>query len=149
MTIASDDQVIEHVDPQQLAGLVELDGQCDISRGRRRIPGRVIVHDHNRSRILPDGILKNLADPHLRLIDAASINRSDGNDLMFGIDQHNPQLFMIERGHLRTNKPNHVFRRADPLSIVRIERHDSVGQLERRSQARRLCRSDSMDSRKL
>lgn len=145
MAVTGNDQMIQHVDAEELAGPVEFHGQRNIRRRGCWISGRVIMDDNDRRSILSHRVLKDFADSHLGLIHAATVDRANCHDLVAGIDENDAQLLVVERRHLRSDQAHRIFGRRDSRPIIRIQCHHAVGKLECRSQARRLGRADPMD----
>src|SRR6476469_9275068 len=69
---ATDHQVIEQLDVEQLARFSRRDRQADVFRRRRRITARVIVNQNHRGGVLTNRLTVNLANPYRGAIQTSS-----------------------------------------------------------------------------
>ena len=78
---------------------------------------------------------ETLGYPHLSLVDAALIDGARPQDAMLGVQQHHPQLLLLQRRHLDAEQVGYVLRRADWGPVLQRERSQAPSQLQRRLEA--------------
>src|SRR5207244_10944698 len=59
--MGADDQVVEHLDPEQAAGFAQVAGHRPVLGAWSRVPRRVAVRQHDRRGIVPQGRLEDVA----------------------------------------------------------------------------------------
>jgi hypothetical protein len=110
--------MVKHVNIQQLPGLDDLLGDQDIVGRGRRVAGRVVVNDDDRGRVVFDRLPKYLGDPHAGAVERADRDRLDPQDVIFRIQQHCPQMLLVQVAHLQLEQAGHISRRGDLQALV-------------------------------
>src|SRR5690606_30757519 len=78
-SLQSDDAVVNQMDIHQLASLLNLAGQCQVSLGGRGPTQRMIMCNDNRGRLLANGITQQLINGNITCIDGAIKQFFKGN----------------------------------------------------------------------
>ena len=95
VSAVTDDHMVEQVDPHKGCNALEPTGQIDVVGARARITARVVVHEDDRRRALPNGRLEDFS----RVDDArreASFGDLDLPELaVLHIEQYHVELFLF------------------------------------------------------
>src|SRR5581483_2584844 len=82
----TDDHVVQKLDGEQLAGLVDLGGESNVVRAGGWVAGRVVVHQDDRGAGVTDGVAKHLRDADDSAVDVAVVDFADGHDVVAGVE---------------------------------------------------------------
>ena len=74
----ADDEVVQHLDVQQLARLDEHLGQAHVFGRRGGVAGGVVVNDDDRRRVVLDGVAEQLGHADDVGVEAADIDGGNG-----------------------------------------------------------------------
>ena len=141
--VVADDQVVEQLDVEQTARGEGLGRQVEVVRGGRRVARRMVVDQDHARRVEPDGVAEELADTHQRRADVALVDRRDAQDVVLGVEHHDPQLLAFEATHLEDQPIRDVVRAADRPARGRPVGEQPAPELEGRDQLGRLGFADA------
>jgi len=88
--LASDDDVVEHLDVEQFARFDDLFRYFDVFGAGGRVPRGVIVYHYQGGAVLPHRLLKQLANPDDGGVNAAFIDLRRGQHLVLGYYLNTP-----------------------------------------------------------
>jgi hypothetical protein len=99
---SADDNVIDQLKLQDSASFENSAGKPHIGFGRGGVTRRVIVdHDERISRVR-DHRLKDFSRVGEGLVDGPLTNRGNLNEMLFGVEENNPEQLTIEKAHFGT-----------------------------------------------
>lgn len=130
MPTLPNDQVIEDGNIQQSARRDYLGRKRNVRSRGCRVSRRVIVNQNQAYGIGPHRFPKEFRYPHGSLIHAALVDLPGTNDAIFGIEQHYPELLLLQPRELVADEVNHVFRTRYGRSLFDRQSCDSTADLQ-------------------
>ncbi len=94
MSVLADDDVVVHRDPERRGNLNDLPRHLNISRGRRRIAGGVIVHQNDRSGRKLQRAFDKLTRVNGRMIDGAFLLYLVGDQVVALVEKQDEKLLL-------------------------------------------------------
>ena len=89
--MGADDQVVEHLDPEQAAGFAQVAGHRQVLGAWSRVPRRVAVRQHDRRGIVPQGRLEDVARLQGGDVEAAERDRLTAERLVAGVQEEDAE----------------------------------------------------------
>src|SRR5581483_2246981 len=122
---AGDDDVVEDVDPEEVAGTGGLGGEARVLRRGGRIAGRVVVNQDDRRGVQTDRLAEDVGEADHRGVQPALVDQRRREDAVAGVQADDPQLLLGELPHLGPKIPGDVRRGMDLPTIARgVEKGD-------------------------
>ena len=98
------DQMIEHFNAEELAGLNKVSSQRNIFRTRRRVARRVLMHDDDARTVGADRFAEQLGYPHHGGVETALVDGLDALHAIAGVEQNDAELFLLEEATSRSSR---------------------------------------------
>src|SRR5581483_1425359 len=100
VSLVADDQVIEDIDVEHLAGLGDLASNLNVLVRGGGVAARVVVYDDKRRGVLANRLAEQLGHAHDRGVQTAAVDRGRRQDLVLRIEQHHAQMLLLKEHHL-------------------------------------------------
>ena len=117
--------------------------RCRSSGRGRRVARRMVVDEDHARGVEPDRVAEQLADADQRRADVALVDRRDAQDVVLGVEHHDPQLLALEATHLEDQPVRDVVRTADRPACRRPVGEQPAPELEGGDQLGRLGLADA------
>ena len=118
MGFSAQDDVVQHLDLQELSRANQVAGHFDVGFGRRGIAAGMIMDKHNRRGIGRDGQFKDLARMHENCIQRSSRNILHPNQLSPRVEQDNLEMFHFEKAVVFAQQFRDAFRSIQHRGLV-------------------------------
>src|SRR3954452_2044034 len=136
--VVPDHEVVEQLDVERAPRGERLRREVQVVGGWRRIAARMVVDEDDPRGIEPDGVAEEFAHSHQRRRHVPLVDRRDAQDVVLGVEHHDPELLAFEPAHLEDEPVGHVARPADRPPGARPVGEESSAELERGLQLGRL-----------
>src|SRR3990167_1978705 len=90
----ADDEGVQDVDAEQLAGAHQAASQIDVVWGRRWVPAGVVVRDEDSSSPVEDGEAEDLARVHDGGAEAADTDHLGAYDVVLGVEEDGDETLL-------------------------------------------------------
>ena len=113
VAVAADNDVVEDLDVEELAGFDEHLGDADVLGAGRGVAAGVVVDDDDGGGQAADRFTEDLADAHDGGVEAAGIDGVDTANEVLGVEQNDAQVLDFEQGHFEHEDVGDVIGRAN------------------------------------
>jgi hypothetical protein len=94
--LLADDQVVQHLNPQQTARLHQLPGDGDVVGGGGGVAGGMVVGDDDVGTVAPDGLPEHFPHPNLGQRQVSPVEGLEAQDPVAGVQEEDAEVLLLQ-----------------------------------------------------
>ena len=125
----AEDEVVEHGHFEERTGLDGFAREADVVGTRRGVAARMVVRERDLARVQTHRLAEQLGDARAGGADGAAIEHGRREHVVLGVEDQQPQLFLLEQLHLRVQQARDVLRARDQSGAYRLADEGKISQM--------------------